>query len=96
MTEDDKLDRILARLDQHDQKFTDILTVLEAQGRLLDAHGRELDAIHLILRQQEGTLANINLALSNHMLMFDRILTRLEAVGHRIEDIENRITDRRQ
>lgn len=80
MADDDKLDRILA--------------LLEVQGRTLDAHSRELDAIHVLMAQQATALATTNTTLSNYGLMFERILTRLEAMGHRIEDIENRIAGR--
>jgi hypothetical protein len=76
----DKLDQIIATLEAYNARFTGIEHVLDTQSKLIEAVGREQDAIHMILR--------------HHSMTFGQIIERLEAMGHRMEDVENRLAAR--
>jgi uncharacterized coiled-coil protein SlyX len=78
MTDTDKLDLILE--------------LLGKQEKVLDSHSKSFDLMHERMGHYDVALGGMNAALAQHVVFSERILSRLDALFQRVEDVENRLT----
>jgi len=72
------LDEILKRLDKHDEKFNEILTVLKEHTARLEEHDRKFNGILSRLDEHDRKFNQVIARLEEHDKKFNEILERLD------------------
>ena len=92
------LDEILKRLDEHDRKFNEILTVLKEHTAILkehttrlDEHDRKFNEILATLKEHTAILKEYAARLNEHDRKFNEILAKLSEHDRKFNKIVSRL-----
>jgi len=92
------LDEILKRLDEHDRKFNEILTVLKEHTAILkehttrlDEHDRKFNEILASLKEHTAILKEYAARLNEHDRKFNEILAKLSEHDRKFNEIVSRL-----
>jgi len=94
------LDEILKRLDEHDRKFNEILTVLKEHTAILkehttrlDEHDRKFNEILATLKEHTAILKEYAARLNEHDRKFNEILAKLSEHDRKFNEIVSRLDE---